>query len=87
MCGNSQRYYEIKEENFMIPWERDVVKINPAGCTVSCMRNFRRIVGDGEVYYPISSGDIIELSATTSNSPKNDNRTLTVDKYISFRNI
>ena len=33
----------------MIPWEGDVVKINPAGCTVSCMRNFRRIIGDGEV--------------------------------------
>ena len=44
-----------------------------------------KIVGDGEVDYAISSGDIIKLSATTSNSPKNDNRTLTVDKYISFR--
>jgi len=46
---------------------------------------YLRIMGDGEVDYVITSGDIIKLSATTSNSPKNDSRTLTVDKYISFR--
>jgi hypothetical protein len=46
-----------------------------------------QINGDGEVDYSIQNGDIIQLSATTNNNPKNDKRKFTVDRYISFREI